>query len=146
MGNSDSTTRLKGGGSRLKRVTLKIKSARTQTLETGYALVSEMNKGPLLPFFSSKKFLEDDVLEISTTLNGESQVFHVTLRACHEHISSGRILTAIPQEGETLPHLTFYRCYGTLNTALAAPVGVLPAGETAPKETIELTENVAAAA
>ena len=95
----------------MKRVSLSIKTkSHPNTLCLGYALTTELTDN-LCTFFSTQKFPIDEELEITTHLNGETQVFHVILRTLREEISSGKIMNALPDEDHPFPARTFYKCY-----------------------------------
>lgn len=114
MGTSGKTSQRRSysGGLRLKRVSLKIVSKkRPSESNPAYVLVADVDRGPILSFFSSKKYMEDETLEVSAWIKGKHRTFEVQMKACHEQISSGRVMTGIPTLHEPLPNLTFYRCY-----------------------------------
>ena len=102
------------GDSRLKRVPLSIRSKKDpHTVLTGYAIMTELNN-EIFSFFSTQKFLIDEVLNIQLNVGVDALEFQLSLSHLHEQISSGRIMTAIPNDSDPFPALKFFRCFANI--------------------------------
>jgi len=122
----------------LKRVALKIKTAKTGDREiAGYALINELNE-KLFSFFCTEKFSIDEPMEIQMNFSGHELTYKVVMSHLHEQISSGRIMNALPTEENPFPARKFYRCFSKvleLKGMEASPTKEAPAKE----ETSEVT-------
>jgi hypothetical protein len=105
-----------GRNQHLKRVSLLIQSKKYpgQTF-VGYALLHEFNP-ERLSFFTAQKFPVDEELEVQVDFFGSKGHLKVRMANLHEQISSGRVMNAIPNEGNPFPVRKFYRCYAVINS------------------------------
>lgn len=98
-------------GFHLKRIPITIQSKKNPDhIVAGYALSHEI-LAKQISFFAPQKFPVDEELTVSFDRNGEKQSSIVTMKHMHEQISSGRIMNALPTEGNPFPARKFYRCY-----------------------------------
>ena len=70
-------------------------------------------------FFSTKKFRHEEELEVFLENHGDKKKYELEMNQCHEQISSGRIMTSLPQDGQALPTRTFYRCFANIISLVA---------------------------
>jgi hypothetical protein len=99
------------GALTVKRIAIKIRSKKNpEEVTPGYLLLHELGAG-LFSFFSTKKYNQAEQLTVHAVIDGEAKDFQLKLSNCHEQISSGRIMTDVPQEGQPFPTRTFYRCF-----------------------------------
>jgi hypothetical protein len=136
---------LKRGDARLKRIKLTITSdQRPGVIFPGYLLLSEVNS-KRLSFFCSFKFSIDEKIRVH--FRATDQVFdtEVLVTNLHEQISSGKIMSSLPAEGQPFPARTFYRCFAKVLEA-ATGENVTPILSAAPEAPKESTEPTAAAA
>jgi hypothetical protein len=110
----DTLAQLSKGDKRLKRVEVSITTrTRPETKLRGYALVSELNDS-MLTFFSTQKFKIDEILIAKMVVDSQELEFQLRMSHMNEQISSGRIMTAIPDEDHPFPALKFYRCFAKI--------------------------------
>jgi hypothetical protein len=113
----------------MKRVTLTIHSEKQpDVIYMAYALSNEVNDASL-NFFSTVKFQPEEELEIRVDYGQEPVRYHVVMTHLHEQISSGKIMTSIPDEAHPYPGRTFYRCFTKVKEKVAGmtPVEEVPA-------------------
>jgi len=98
----------------MKRVKLDIRSnLRPDELFLGQALINELGNERLY-FYATQKFPIDSELEIDCNPNGMQLHYKIIMSHLHEQISSGRVMTGLPVEGQPFPARKFYRCFGTV--------------------------------
>ena len=96
---------------KMKRVNVLIQILKTpEIILQGYALHQELGQ-KRIAFFTMQKLPAEAEVRITYTYHGEQITYQVIMTQLHEQISSGRIMTSIPDENNPFPALKFYRCF-----------------------------------
>ncbi len=106
------------GALQLRRINITIRSKRNPDANiAGYMVLHELSN-EILSFFSTKKFKHEEELEVYAEIHGSNKKYETELIGCHEQISSGRVMTSLPEEGQALPTRTFYRCFAKVKSLM----------------------------